>query len=104
MPDGSERRYVAWDEARGGTVVYDPAKGCYEREGAAPALEGAWRISTAAGEVACETAFSLYASLCRRYPPEVVAATCWIDRDQVEAAARLIWSARPGLLLRLCRS
>jgi anaerobic selenocysteine-containing dehydrogenase len=94
-PDGSERRYVAWDAASGGVVVYDPAKGRYEREGAAPSLEGAWRIATAAGEVVCETAFSLYAALCRRYPSEVVAATCWIDRDQIEAAARLIWSARP---------
>ncbi len=95
MPSGSERRFVAWDEACGGAVVYDPAKGTYEREATAPALEGAWRIATATGEVACETAFSLYAALCRRYPSEVVAATCWIERDQVEAAARLIWSARP---------
>ncbi len=94
-PDGSERRFVAWDEVRDGLVVYDPATGRYERDGAVPALEGARRIATPAGEVACETAFSLYAALCRRYPSEVVAATCWIDRDQVAAAARLIWSARP---------
>jgi anaerobic selenocysteine-containing dehydrogenase len=38
---------------------------------------------------------SLYARLCRRYPPEAVEAICWIPRTQVEEAARLIWHSRP---------
>ena len=43
----------------------------------------------------CRPAFELYAALCRNYPPEAVEATCWIPRGQLEAAARLIWHARP---------
>ena len=59
------------------------------------ALDGEYRIATPQGEVICHPAFELYARLCRRYPPEVVEAICWIPRAQVEEAARLIWHARP---------
>ena len=59
------------------------------------ALDGEYRIATTQGEVVCQPAFALYAALCRRYPPEVVEATCWIPRAQLEEAARLLWQARP---------
>jgi anaerobic selenocysteine-containing dehydrogenase len=39
--------------------------------------------------------FGLYAALCRGYSPERVEATCWIPRDQLEQAARLLWESRP---------
>src|SRR5262249_18578500 len=39
--------------------------------------------------------FDLYAELCRAWSPDAVEATCWIPREQVEQAARLIWHARP---------
>jgi len=35
------------------------------------------------------------AELCRRYPPERVETICGIERSQVEAAARMLWEARP---------
>ena len=60
------------------------------------ALEGEYRVATSNGEVICHPAFELYRRLCRRYPPEVVEAICWIPRTQVEEAARLIWQARPA--------
>ena len=44
---------MAWDEAAGRPVLYEPATGRYEREGAAPALEGAYTISTKTGDVLC---------------------------------------------------
>jgi anaerobic selenocysteine-containing dehydrogenase len=59
------------------------------------ALDGIYRIATTQGEVVCQPAFALYAALCRRYPPEVVEATCWIPRAQIEDTARLLWQARP---------
>jgi anaerobic selenocysteine-containing dehydrogenase len=94
-PGGSARRYIAWDATARGPVLYDPAIGRYERNGANLALEGEYRISTTQGEVLCHPAFELYAALCRRHPPEAVAATCWVGREQLEEAARLIWHARP---------
>ena len=39
--------------------------------------------------------FALYAALCRGYSPETVEATCWIPREQLEQAARLLWESRP---------
>ena len=75
--------------------MYDASTGRYDGDTAKLALDGEYRIATAQGEVVCQPAFALYAALCRRYPPEVVEATCWIPRAQLEEAARLIWQARP---------
>jgi anaerobic selenocysteine-containing dehydrogenase len=92
---GSERRYLAWDTAANSLVVYDPTAGRYEHAGANLALEGEFQIATASGTVLCRPTFALYAKLCRRYPPGVVEATCWIAREQLEQAAQLIWDSRP---------
>jgi anaerobic selenocysteine-containing dehydrogenase len=92
---GSDRHYVTWDEASGQPTLYDPATGRYQRQGAVPALQGAYTISTDAGEVLCHPSFELYARLCRRHTPEVVAATCWISPDQLEQTARMLWKSGP---------
>jgi anaerobic selenocysteine-containing dehydrogenase len=93
---GDARRFLAWDTAVTRLVPYDIATGRYDGDGANLALEGEYRIATKAGEVVCHPAFELYRRLCRRYPPEAVAAICWLPHAQVEAAARLIWQARPA--------
>src|SRR5262245_55002906 len=36
-----------------------------------------------------------YASLCRRYSPDVVEKICWIGSEQMEQTARIIWHSRP---------
>jgi anaerobic selenocysteine-containing dehydrogenase len=69
--------------------------GRYDGDSTGLALHGEYRVATLQGEVVCHPAFELYAQLCRRYPPEVVEATCWIPKSQVEEAARLIWHSRP---------
>ena len=66
--------------------------------GAGPgwALEGSFRVRTAAGEeAACRTAFSRYRDLCREYPPERVERITGVPARQVRAAARLLWESRP---------
>jgi len=93
-PEGSARRYVAWDTT-GRPLIYDPALQRYEREGAEAALFGEYKIAAQRGEVACRTVFERCAELCRRYTPEVVEAICGVGRDQVESAARLLWESRP---------
>ena len=93
--EGSARRYVAWDPAIRHPVLYDPSLRRYERDGVEPALFGEYKIATPDGEIACRPAFDLCAEVCRRYSAEVVEATCGVGRDQVEAAARLLWESRP---------
>jgi anaerobic selenocysteine-containing dehydrogenase len=94
-PEGSAGRYVAWDESASRPLVYDPATGRYERDGATPALFGEYTITQPHGDLTCRPAFQLVADLCRGYSPETVEAISWVARDQVEAAARLLWEARP---------
>jgi anaerobic selenocysteine-containing dehydrogenase len=94
-PDGHPRHYLAWDTATERPVTYDASMGRYEGDTAALALDGEYRIATAHGEVVCHPAFALYAELCRQYPPEMVEATCWVPRADLEQAAQLIWHARP---------
>src|SRR5262249_22603954 len=94
-PDGDARRLFAWNAATGRLLPYDSIAGRYAGDSGSIALDGEYRIATSAGEVVCHPAFELYARLCRRYPPAVVEATCWIPRAQVEDAARLIWQSRP---------
>ena len=95
VPDGEAGHYVAWDAATERPVAYDASTGRYDGDAATLALTGAYRIATAQGEVVCRPAFALYADLCRQYSPEVVEATCWIPRAQLEETAQLIWQSRP---------
>ena len=98
---GSAHRYVAWSEALDRPIIYDPTTGRYagsgdaEGDGSEPALLGAFTLVTAQGSVTCRPAFDLMADQCRQYPPERVEAICGIAPNQIEAAARMLWEARP---------
>jgi anaerobic selenocysteine-containing dehydrogenase len=94
-PEGSAKKFVAWDAATQRPLVYDPALRCYERDGAEPALLSEYKIQTPQGEVVCRSAFALCAELCQRYSPEAVEAICGVGRDQIESSARLLWESRP---------
>jgi anaerobic selenocysteine-containing dehydrogenase len=58
-------------------------------------LFGELAIGTLAGTVVCRPAFDHAAELWRRFTPERVAAICGVEAGQVEAAARMLWEARP---------
>lgn len=87
--------FVAWSEQGGVPILYDAATRRYARQDAELALFGTFRVQTAGGEVACRPVFDQVAELCRGYPPERVEEITGIPRDRVEAAARLLWEARP---------
>jgi anaerobic selenocysteine-containing dehydrogenase len=93
--EGDMQHYVVWDAAEARPVAYDPATGCYAEPSVQPALMGEYRVAGRDGIISCRPVFDFYAELCRAWSPEVVEATCWIPRGQVEEAARLIWQARP---------
>jgi anaerobic selenocysteine-containing dehydrogenase len=52
-------------------------------------------IDTADGTVMCRPAFDLVTDLCRRHPPPRAAAICGVAASHIEAAARMLWEARP---------
>lgn len=93
--EGSAQRYVAWNEAKRGPTLYDPALGGYDGGSADLALFGTYMVDTPQGKLICRPAFDHVAELCRRYPPEVAAGICGVEPGQIERAAQLLWEARP---------
>src|SRR5262249_2384616 len=92
---GSTHQFVAWSEAMGRPIAYDPVTGSYEGDHPESALTGTFTLETLHGRLVCRPAFDLMADLCRRYTPERVEAICGIERTQIEGAARILWEARP---------
>jgi anaerobic selenocysteine-containing dehydrogenase len=92
---GGSGQLVAWDSRSNRIVRYDPADGCYEAPSEHLALRGEYIVATVDGAVSCQPAFERYAALCKRYTPDVIEATCWIPRSQLEEAAEIIWRSRP---------
>jgi anaerobic selenocysteine-containing dehydrogenase len=93
--DGSPQKYVAWSESLGRPILYDPASSSYEGDHPEPSLYGAYTVETLQGHFICQPAFERMAELYRRYPPERVEAITGVGREQVEAAARMLWDSRP---------
>jgi anaerobic selenocysteine-containing dehydrogenase len=75
---------LAWDTVAGHAVPYNGDTTNF-------ALEGEYEVDG----IVCHPVFELYSRLCGRYSPERVEEICWVPRNQVEEAARLIWQARP---------
>lgn len=93
--DGAEDMYVAWDARTSRPVLYDPASRTYVDSEALPALDGAYEITVADGSIDCRPVFALARERCCRYNPESVEALTWVPAEQLEAAARLLYEARP---------
>jgi anaerobic selenocysteine-containing dehydrogenase len=92
---GSPARHVAWDQATGRAVVYDPTAGRFVEPAGSPQLTGRVTCPTRSGSVACRPAFEAYVALCREYPPERVAQITGVPAEQIVESARLIWTRRP---------
>ena len=84
---------VAWCSDRGTPEVVDSAAPAGSGDGWA--LEGVFRVATAAGEVSCRTAFTRFRDLCRAFPPERVERITGVPARQVRSTARLLWESRP---------
>ena len=94
-PGGDARRYLAWNRKIERLASYDPATGRYDSGSEHLALDGEYRVATTSGMIGCRPVFDHYTALCRTYTPDVVEATCWVPKAQLEETARLIWHARP---------
>jgi anaerobic selenocysteine-containing dehydrogenase len=93
--NGDNETFVAWDERVSSLVRYDSRIGRYERANALPAIDGQYEMATTEGKVVCRPAFALARELCGRYPTDIVEAITWVAAEQVEAAAQILWDARP---------
>jgi anaerobic selenocysteine-containing dehydrogenase len=93
---GDAGHFVAWDAAAGRPVAYNPTTSRYGVPTERLALDGEAIVATKQGMLPCRPVFAHYAALCARHTPELVSETCWVAAEQVEAAARLIWEARPA--------
>ena len=82
---------AAWDETRGTPVLYDPAKGDYERPDARLALSGRYDVHG----IPCRPAFDLYAALCHGFPAERVEEITWVPAAQLRATAQLLGASGP---------
>ena len=94
-PGGAAVHHVAWDQARGRPVIYDPVAGRYAERLQDPLMLGGVRCVTRSGPVDCRPAFERYAALCRDYPPERVASITGVPAQQIVDTARLLWERRP---------
>jgi anaerobic selenocysteine-containing dehydrogenase len=95
LPAGDPQHYVAWDEAAGQPVAYDPARGRHAVDEARLALFGVHDVATAGGPVPCRPAFDLVAEQCRAMEPAVAEAVTGVPADDIEATARTLWASRP---------
>ena len=73
---------------------YDAARGVWPEGAADAALVGASHVKTLAGEVACRTAFALYAAVAGEWPPDRVARVTGVAEADLRRAAGIIGSAK----------
>ena len=75
-------------------LPYDAARGLWPRGSAGVALTGAIQARTAAGDVACRTAFELYSAAAAAWPPVRVAQVTGVAEADLRHAARIIGGAK----------
>ncbi|MFW6033678.1 MAG: molybdopterin-containing oxidoreductase family protein [bacterium] len=92
---GDPAHYVAWDDAGGRTVAYDPEHGRHAVDEERLALFGEREVATASGPVPCRPAFDLVAEQCRRMRPAEAEAVTGVAVEDIERTARTLWESRP---------
>jgi anaerobic selenocysteine-containing dehydrogenase len=94
--DGAPNRYVAWDELKSETVIYNSETGVFERDGVQPALFGARSLKTKEGlEISCKPAFERLGETASAYAPERSERITWVAADKVWKTALLLAHNRP---------
>jgi anaerobic selenocysteine-containing dehydrogenase len=93
---GASARFVAWDERRDTSVVYDPATGKHEIEPAQLALFGERLVTTKdRRKISCRPAFAALAALAVDHNAERTALITGVSAEKVRQAAELLAANRP---------
>ena len=95
-PAGDPDHYVAWDEASGRPVAYDPAQRRFALDEDRLALWGAHEVATSSGPQLCRPGFDLVAEQC----PSAAAGRRRVDHrcargGHRRAQPRTLWDSRP---------
>jgi anaerobic selenocysteine-containing dehydrogenase len=94
--NGSQQKFVAWDEITGVPVVYDPLAGKFESQSMRPALLGEHVVKTKEGSaILCRPIFAELAKLAARYTPEASAPITYVPASKVREAAHVLAENRP---------
>ena len=94
--DGSNDRYLVWDEAAQQPALYDSAAGNYERDGVIPALFGARSIKDKNGaEISCKPVFERLGEIAAQFAPERSEKIHWVAADKVWQTALFLAHNRP---------
>lgn len=86
---------VAWDEAAGRPVGYEPATGRYAVDEERLALRGTHTVATVDGNITCHPVLDLVRQTCAQTPPAVAADLTGVPAEDIVAATRTIWEQRP---------
>ena len=93
---GSPDRYVVWDERSTQPVVYDPARGIFERDGTQPALFGARSLQAKdGGTILCQPVFQILGEIAAPFAPEKSERITWVPAKKVWQAAQMLAHNRP---------
>ncbi|MEM2320400.1 MAG: molybdopterin-dependent oxidoreductase [Candidatus Bathyarchaeia archaeon] len=93
--DGSENKFVVWNESLNEMAVWDPETQEYLPSNTTPALLGTFKVKLADGkETTCKTVFQMLAERAAEYTPEKVAEITWLDPEKLREAA-IIWATSP---------
>ena len=96
VSNGAPNRYVAWDPSNEQLIIYDPAAGEYERDGAQPALFGTRSIKGKNGqEIFCKPVFERLAEIAAAFAPEKSEKITWVPAEKVWQAALFLAHNRP---------
>ncbi|MBL8224544.1 MAG: molybdopterin-dependent oxidoreductase [Chromatiales bacterium] len=119
--DGRDNLFYVWDEATrqavpapgtgnpppppGSPVPVIPG-GTLQLGAIRPALEGQWKVKTAAGRVPVTTVFELLKKRAVDYVPEKATQTCGVHPDNIRQVARTFAAAKPAMIFtgyRMCK-
>ena len=84
--------YASGEDGR--LLPYDTARGVWPRGMDGIALSTAHRVRTRGGEIACDSAFALYAAVAARWPPARVAEATGVNEAALRMAADILGSAK----------
>jgi anaerobic selenocysteine-containing dehydrogenase len=94
--DGSDNRYLVWDEVSNQAVIYDPSSGSYERDGLTPALFGARVIKDKSGAAfSCKPVFERLGEIAAEFAPERSEKIHWVPAEKIWQTALFLAHNRP---------
>lgn len=96
---GSESNFVAWDQDKNATIVWDSHNVCYQTENAQPMISGELTIQLSNNEyVNCHTVWDAFCEEVNKYPLEEVSSITGVPKEDIAKAARFYAKSQPAAI------